>query len=148
MNTYTAVFSACAVLAISTGSALAGPEVRITFKNLGNNAATYAPQDSNQFATKNNASPTPSEKVAVDAADAYTVQSQISPLVNYAHVRYVMGTKSCEFQTSFVSTLGFAGARIPKWNHSATPSGGANCTIRSTGTRLSDYSWSVEMTMR
>lgn len=148
MNTLTAVFSVSAVLAITTGSALAGPEVRVTFKNLGDKDATYAPLDSNQFATKNNASPTPSEKVAVNAADAYTVQSQISPLVNYASVRYVMGNKSCEFLTSFVSTIGFGGAKIPKWNHSATPSGGASCTIRSTGTRLSDYSWSVEMTMR
>ncbi|MCF5722226.1 hypothetical protein [Pseudomonas syringae] len=148
MNSFTAVFSVSAVLAITTGSALAGPEVRVTFKNIGDKAATYAPLDSNQFTTKNNASPTPSEKVAVNAADAYTVQSQTSPLVNYASVRYVMGNKSCEFLTSFVSTLGFAGTRIPKWNHSATPSGGATCTIRSTGTRLSDYSWSVEMTMR
>lgn len=148
MNTFTAVFSVSAVLAITTGSALAGPEVRVTFKNLGNDAAIYSPQDSNQFATQNNASPTPSKKVEADATDFYTVQSLISPLVNYAHVRYVMGNKSCEFLTSFVSTLGFAGATIPKWNHSATPSGGATCTIRSTGIRFSDYSWSVEMTMR
>lgn len=148
MNTFTAVFSACAVLAITCGSALAGPEVRVTFKNQGNDAAIYAPQDSNQFATQNNASPPPSKKVEANATDFYTVQSQISPLLNYASVRYVMGNKSCEFLTSFVSTLGFGGAKIPKWNHSATPSGGATCTIHSTGTRLSDYSWSVEMTMR
>lgn len=148
MNTFTAVCSVCAVFAITTGSALAGPEVRITFKNLGNNVAIYSPQNSNQFATKNNASPTPSEKVEANATDVYTVQSQVSPLVNYAHMRYVMGNKSCEFLTSFVSTLGFGGAKIPKWNYSATPVGGATCTIRSTGTRLSDYSWSVEMTMR
>ena len=148
MNMFAAIFSVCAVLAITAGSALAGPEVRVTFKNLGNKAAVYSPLDSNQFATQNNSSPRPKKEVEEDDSDFYTVQSQLSPLVNYAHVRYVMGSKSCEFLSSYVSTIGFAGARIPKWNHSATPSGGAICTIRSTGTRLSDYSWSVEMTMR
>ena len=148
MKLFIPAVAAYFALAVPAGLVLAGPEVRVTFKNLGDRDAVYSPQDSNQFATKLNASPTPVEKVGERGTDIYTVKSQVSPLVNYAHVRYAMGNKSCEFLTSFVSTLGFAGTRVPKWTHSANPSGGATCTIRSTGVSLSDYSWSVEMTMR
>lgn len=148
MNLFTSTCSACIALTLVTGSALAGPQVKVTFKNLGDTTAIYSPQDSNQFATRNNASPLPDDTVQANAVNTYTVKSEVSPLVNYAHLRYTMGSKSCVFLTTFVATLGFAGAKIPKWNHSATPTGGASCTIRSTGVSLSDYSWSVEMTMR
>lgn len=148
MHTLKKITSAFTVMSLTIGSAIAGPTVTVTFKNLGDNAAIFAPQDSNQFVTRSNASPLPQEKVSAGETDTFRVTSRISPLTNYASVRYVMGNKSCEFLTTFVATPGFAGAQIPKWKHSATPGSGAQCTVRSTGVSLADYSWSVEMTMR
>lgn len=147
MNLCIPVFAAFALSGLAR-SALAGPEVRVTFKNLGDESATYSPHEGNELITRTNSSPSPAEEVPQNGQDSYNVRSQVSPSVNYAQVRYVLGNKTCVFLTSFVATPGFAGTKIPKWAHSATPGGGATCVIRSTGVSLADYSWSVEMTMR
>lgn len=110
-------------------AAIAGPPVTVTFKN--NNTttdATYAIVTSNESSTYANASPKPATTVSKLGSNSYAVTSLISPDVNYANVRYKIGSKECVFGTTFVNALQPGGYKIPKWNKTATASGGAICT--------------------
>ncbi|MFQ6557616.1 hypothetical protein Q7F05_16865 [Pseudomonas sp. Lb2C1-1] len=86
--------------------------------------------------------------VKAGGADTYTVQSSLSPIANYANLRYTIGGKTCTFLATYVGTVGSGGSTIPKWNNTATPSGGAVCTAKVTSTNISTYAWSVEFTMK
>jgi hypothetical protein len=97
----------------------------------GSTTATYSTTNSNETSTYTNASPKPKTEVEagneVEAgkSDSYKVQSNISPDANYAIVRYSIGSKTCVFNTNYVNTLNASGVKVPKWDKSATASGGA-----------------------
>lgn len=129
-------------------SAVAGPPVTVTFKNLGTQIATYTPITNNEAITKANASPAPQTSVTANGSDTYDIQSQISPNYNHANLRYQIGNKECIYLATFVTTPGFGASKIPKWRNTATPSGGATCTIKVTKTNPSTYAWSVVITMK
>ncbi|OOQ42403.1 hypothetical protein AO361_04195 [Pseudomonas fluorescens] len=137
-----------ALTAFHISSAAAGPSVTVTFKNLGTQTATYTPITNNEAITKANASPTPQASVIANDSDTYVIQSQISPDYNHANLRYQIGNKKCIYLATFVTTPGFGASKIPKWNNTATPSGGATCTIKVTNTNPSTYAWSVVLTMK
>lgn len=137
------IVSACA-----TGLAHAGPPVQVTFKNLGTQPANYEVTSSNEASTYNNATPKPDSEVAPQMADAYKVQSLISPDSNWAQVRYTVDRKTCVFSTTYVNQLIGGGSKVPKWSKTATPSGGAVCTATITSQNLSNHSWTVEFTMK
>lgn len=140
---------ALTIIAITAaGSALAGPPVTVTFKNVGNTNATYKIVTSNEASTHINANPKPDTPVKRGEIDTYIVQSNISPDANYANVRYTMGGKTCTFLATFVATPGPQGSKIPKWRNTATPGGGATCTAKSTAVNATTYAWSVEFTMK
>ncbi len=120
----------------------AGPPVTVVFKNNATTNANYTIISNNEAATFVNASPKPSPVVAPGASDTYVVVSQISPLVNFASLRYRSGIKECQFYTSYVS-----GASTP-WNSTASGSGGAVCSSRITAINLATSAWTVEFTMR
>ena len=114
---------------IAATAAIAGPPVTVNFKN--NNTttdATYAIVTSNESSTYANASPKPATTVSKLGSNSYAVTSLISPDVNYANVRYKIGSKTCVFSTTFVNALQPGGYKIPQWNKTATASGGAICT--------------------
>lgn len=142
------LIAAFAMTTFHIGSAVAGPPVTVTFKNLGTQTATYTPITNNEAITKANASPTPQASVTANSSDTYDIQSQISPDYNHANLRYQIGNKECVYLATFVTTPGFAASKIPKWNNTATPSGGATCTIKVTKTNPSTYAWSVVITMK
>jgi hypothetical protein len=130
-------------------AAIAGPPVTVTFKN--NNTttdATYAIVTSNESSTYANASPKPATTVSKLGSNSYAVTSLISPDVNYANVRYKIGSKECVFGTTFVNALQPGGYKIPKWNKTATASGGAICTATITSTNLTTYAWTVDFVMK
>jgi len=130
-------------------AAIAGPPVTVTFKN--NNTttdATYAIVTSNESSTYANASPKPATTVSKLGSNSYAVTSLISPDVNYANVRYKIGSKTCVFSTTFVNALQPGGYKIPKWNKTATASGGAICTATITSTNLTTYAWTVDFVMK
>jgi hypothetical protein len=148
MKTYMSLITVFTLTALHINPALAGPPVTVTFKNLGTQTATYTPTTNNEFITKTNAEPTPKTTINANSSETYTIQSQTSPDYNHANLRYKIGTKSCVYLSTFVTTSGSGGSKIPKWSHTATPSGGATCTIRATRTNPTTYAWSVEITMR
>jgi hypothetical protein len=148
MKTYTSLISIFALTALHTNPAIAGPPVTVTFKNLGTQTATYTPISNNEFITKLNATPPPQTTVLANTFETYTIQSPTSPNYNHANLQYKMGAKKCVYVSTFATTPGPGGSKIPKWNNTATPSGGATCTTRVTNTNPSTYAWSVEITMR
>ena len=129
-------------------SAIAGPPVTVTFKNQATANATYTIITSNETSTYTNASPKPATTVPASSNNVYVVTSPISPDVNYATVRYRIGSKECVFGTTFVNELQSGGIKIPKWTKSATGSGGAICTATITSTNLSTYAWAVDFVMK
>ncbi|WJV53418.1 hypothetical protein PCO85_20020 [Prodigiosinella aquatilis] len=138
----------------TAGAAFAGPPVQITFKNLGTQEATYKIVTNNEVSTNVNASPKPAKTVAPQGTNTYTVQNPISPDANVAIVRYTMGRKTCVFGTTFVNQIIGGGllpggpTKVPKWNKTATASGGAVCNATIRSQNLSNYSWTVEFTMK
>ena len=148
MKIYKALIAACAINAFYIGNAVAGPPATVTFKNYGTQTATFTPTTNNEAITKANATPTPKTAVTANGSDIYIIESLISPEYNHANLRYQSGRKKCVFLATFVTTVGPGATKIPKWNNSASPAGGAICTIRVTGRNLTTYAWSVEITMR
>ncbi|MDY0935043.1 hypothetical protein [Pseudomonas viridiflava] len=132
----------------ATVTAQAGPPVTVTFKNLGTERAEYRPINRNELSTQMNAR-TPISPV-VEGGDSihYVVQSNLSPDTNYASVRYAMGSKVCTFSTTFIKAPGAGGAKVPKWNRTASPEGGAVCTATSRVTNFSTHAWAAEFTMK
>lgn len=144
-----ATMAAAAFLA--AGSAYAGPAVTVTFKNVGAStaaAAVYSKVTANETSTYTNASPKPSTSVEAGNSDTYVVQNPISSDSNYASVRYTIGSKVCVFNTTFVNVPGAGGSKTPTWNTTFTPSGGATCTATKTATNYTNYTWSVQFTMK
>ncbi|WP_414913534.1 hypothetical protein [Pseudomonas sp. IT-P258] len=148
METYKALIATFALTALYTGPVVAGPPVTVTFMNLGTQTATYTPITNNEAITKVNASPTPQASVIANGSNTYTIQSQISPDYNHANFRYQIGNKKCVYLATFVTAPGYGASKIPKWNNTATPGGGATCTIKVTKTNPSSYAWSVKITMK
>ncbi|MBI6683394.1 hypothetical protein YA0697_16925 [Pseudomonas viridiflava] len=132
----------------ATVTAQAGPPVTVTFKNLGTEQAEYTVVTRNENSTKINAKSPIKAVVKPGQSDAYNVQSTLSPDTNYASIRYVIGSKSCVFSTTFIKAPGAGGARVPKWNRTATPAGGAVCTATSRVTSLASHAWTAEFTMK
>ncbi|WP_166360699.1 hypothetical protein [Pseudomonas akapageensis] len=132
----------------AAGSAQAGPSVSVTFKNFGAADALYKPVTKNELSTQLNAKSKPHASVKSGGVDSYTVQSNISPDANYASLRYTIGGKTCIFHTTFVAAPGALGSKVPKWKNTATPSGGATCTAKTTARNATTYDWSVEYTMK
>ena len=149
MNTHYIALSFLALATLgATVTAQAGPPVTVTFKNLGTEQAEYTVVTRNESSTQMNAKSPVRSVVRPGESDAYTVQSTLSPDANYASVRYVMGSKSCVFSTTFMKLPGAGGVKTPKWNRTATPGGGAVCTATSRATNLSTYAWTAEFTMK
>jgi hypothetical protein len=127
-------------------SAVAGPQVTVTVKNLSTTTdATYSIIGNNETITNANASPKPKTTLAKGTSDTYVVKSLLGPEVAFATVRYSLGTKYCEFNTSFVLTNG-----KPQW-FKAIPqksSSGVTCDATITSTDLSTYAWAVEFTIK
>lgn len=139
------VVAAFALLA--TGLAEAGPNVNVTFKNVGAQPAVLKLVTSNESSTYQLASPRPPQEVSPGEVAVFDVQRVISPDVNSAQVRYAIGSKTCAFGTIYQMRVLPGGIKQPQWTKTATPSGGATCTA--TITRMnSDYSWAVEFTMK
>lgn len=135
----------------AAGAAYAGPPVAVTFKNVGTSgspAAVYSIVTSNEASTYANATPKPIASVAAGGSDTYTVQSLLSPDVNFATVRYTIGAKTCVFTTTYVNALGPGGVKIPSWNKSHNASGGAVCTSNITSINYITHAWTVEFTMK
>ncbi|RMS10851.1 hypothetical protein ALP72_03284 [Pseudomonas coronafaciens pv. coronafaciens] len=129
-------------------AAHAGPPVTVVFKNLGTEVAEYKSVTRNEMSAKQNARSPIESNVRPGGLDTYSIQSKISPDTNYASVRYVMGSKACAFSTTFIKAQGAGGVKLPKWNRTATPEGGAICTATSRVTSLSTYAWTAEFTMK
>lgn len=133
---------------VATGTALAGPPVAVTFKNLGTSAATYRIVTNNEASTYSNATPKPLSTVQAANSDIYTVTSTISPDANFANVRYAIGSKQCVFSTIFLNAIKPGGGKVPQWNKTATGSGGAICTATITSINFATYAWAVTFTMK
>ncbi|RMV98654.1 hypothetical protein ALP01_100230 [Pseudomonas caricapapayae] len=129
-------------------AAHAGPPVTVTFKNLGTEVAEYKVVTRNEISTQLNARGAIAPNVQPGDSNIYSVQSTLSPDTSYASVRYVMGSKVCVFSTTFIKLPGAGGAKVPKWNRTASPEGGAVCTATSRATNLSTYAWAAEFTMK
>nr|WP_319527484.1 hypothetical protein [Pseudomonas laurentiana] len=139
----------CSVVALfAAGSAHAGPKVMVTFKNNAIANASYIVETSNEASTNLNAAPKPAVTVNAGVADTYAVQSNISPDSNFASVRYKVGGKTCAFTTTYVNTYNSSGIKVPSWNKTSTPSGGATCTATITSTNFTSHEWSVEFAMK
>ena len=145
MNLLPKLLAATSIFAAT--AAIAGPPVTVTFKNQATADATYTIITSNETSTYANASPKPATTVKAGINNSYTVTSLISPDVNFANVRYKIGSKECVFGTTFVNALQPGGYKIPQWNKTATGSGGAICTATITSTNLSTYAWTVDFVM-
>ncbi|WP_122209124.1 hypothetical protein [Pseudomonas viridiflava] len=142
------IFSALLISAALAGPVLAGPAVTVTVKNLGTATANYKVLTNNEAITKVATNPTPRDSIPVGEIDVYNVQNNQSQLVTFANLRYTIGGKTCVFLATYVSTAGPLGSSVPKWNNTATPSGGATCTAKVTSTNFSTYEWAVEFTMK
>ncbi|WP_080667906.1 hypothetical protein [Pseudomonas parafulva] len=145
MKTFTRTLcGAAALLAAST--ALAGPPVEVTFRNLGTEPVKLQLTNANETSTYQIASPKPHEEVKPGETIRFTVQRLVSPDTNSAMIRYSIGRKTCAFSTTFVMMMS-GGVKQPKWNKTATPTGGAVCTAVNSGFRA-NYAWKAEFTMK
>lgn len=137
------ISSALAIaMLLLAADANAGPPVTVVFKNNAATNANYTIISSNEAATYANALPKPLPVVSPGGVNTYVVVSTISPLVNFASLRYRSGLKECQFYTAYV-----AGATRP-WNSTASGSGGAVCASRITAVNIATNAWTVEFTMR
>jgi hypothetical protein len=135
-----AVLAVLAVLA-APGAALAA-NVTVRFENQhASQAAAYSITNTVQAVTNANANPEPQNTVPAGGTDIYTVGPVVSS-VTTAEVLYKIGSKQCVFHTDFT----FSGT--PKWNKSATSSGGAICTATITYVNATTYDWNVTFTMK
>ncbi|MGV8860995.1 MAG: hypothetical protein ACOH2O_12625 [Pseudomonas sp.] len=141
------VFSAMLAAVTVSAAAQAGPAVSVTFKNNGTAAAIYSAVGKNGAGTKANASPTPEGQVEAGKLNTFTVQSNRSPDVNYAVLHYQMGSKVCQFTTTYLKSR-VRGVELPKWNKNAVASGGARCDVKITAVNFSTHAWAVEFTMK
>jgi hypothetical protein len=148
MDTCSRGLVAFALTNFAMGSAVAGPPVSITFKNLGAEPAIHTITNNNEASTKSNSNPVPASSVSADNSNFFIVQSRTSPDANYASLRYKAGNKECVYSTTFVATAGPGGSKIPKWKESAIPSGGAICTIDVLSRNYTTYEWAVQITMK
>ena len=141
--------SAMTVVAmLSAGSAIATPQVTVSFTNNTTEFATYQTGSSrNETTTYSNASPKPSN-VPPGASESYTVHATGSSPITYGMVTYRSGSKSCQFTTSYLMNSTPGGVRTPKWNKNAVASGGARCDISITAVNYSNHDWSVNLIMR
>lgn len=147
MQKYLPFFLAAASLSFA-GITHAGPAVEVVFKNLGSEVALYSVVTANEASTYQIANPKPQSALEVGGTERYSVQRLLSPDVNSAQVRYTMGRKTCAFGTTYVNAPTTGGITLPKWNKTATPSGGATCTANITSLNATDHSWRVEFTMK
>jgi len=122
--------------------AVAGPAVTITVKNQTPSTATYYRIGSQADETYANATPKPAPNIPSLGQNIYTVQSPLSPDVNYARVYYSANGTTCNFFTSYVALPGPGGTSTPSWNKDATPA--SNCTATITQTDPFTGEWSVE----
>ncbi|MFV3405526.1 hypothetical protein ACNFIC_16505 [Pseudomonas sp. NY15463] len=134
-------------LLLVAGAAQAGPNVNVTFKNVGTQNATLKLVTSNETSTYQIAKPPPAQTVAPGVPINFDVQRVVSPDVNAAMLRYTIGSKTCAFGTTFQMRVLPGGITQPQWTKTATPSGGATCTANITRTNA-DRSWAVEFTMK
>lgn len=145
MKTFTRTLcGAAALLAAST--ALAGPPVEVTFRNLGTEPVKLQLTNANETSTYQIAVPTPAQEVQPGSSITFRVQRLVSPDTNGAMLRYSVGRKVCAFSTTFVMMMS-GGVKQPKWNKTATPTGGATCTAVNSGFSA-NYSWRAEFTMK
>ncbi len=114
----------------------------ITVKNQTPETATYYRIGDQSDQTYANARPKPEPTIPSFGQDAYTVQSPLSPDVNYARVYYSANGTTCNFFTSYVALPGPGGSSTPSWNEDATPA--AHCTATITQTDPFTGEWSVE----
>jgi len=141
------VFSVMLAAVTASAIAQAGPAVNVTFKNNGTAVAIYSAVGPNGAGTKVNASPTPDGQVEAGKSNIFTVKSNLSPDVNYAVARYQIGSKACQFTTTYLKSR-VNGVELPKWNKSAVASGGARCDVKITAVNFSTHAWSVEFAMK
>lgn len=132
---------------LAFGSAVAGPPVEVTFKNLSANTVKLQLTNANENSTYFIAKPSPDKEVPPGQSIRFTVQRIVSPDVNGAMLRYSDGHKTCAFSTTFVLTMMSGGITVPKWSKTATPSGGAVCTAVNSGFS-GNYAWKAEFTMK
>ncbi|MFJ4112769.1 hypothetical protein [Pseudomonas sp. NPDC089758] len=132
---------------LAAGLSQAGPNVNVTFKNVGTVPAELKMVTSNETSTYQIASPKPAQWVPAGGQTNFDVQRMVSPDVNAAMVRYTIGRKTCALGTTFQMRMLPGGIKQPQWTKTATPSGGAACTANITSTRA-DNSWTVEFTMK
>lgn len=149
MKSAKTIKSAMSVIAmLSAGSAIATPQVTVTFTNNAAELAAYQPGSSrNETTTYSNASPKPSN-VPPGASESYTIRATGSSPITYGMVTYRSGSKSCQFTTSYLMNSTPGGVRAPKWNKNAVASGGARCDISITAVNYSNHDWSVNLIMR
>lgn len=143
---------ATAILGTS-GAALAGPPVTVTFKHVGASsaaAATYTIVSTNETLTYASALQKPESTVKAKGSDTYVVQNTLSDDINFAAVRYKIGSKTCQFYTAYVQTLVSAATNTytPTWSKSTTSSSSATCKATITSTNASTGAWAVEFTMK
>ncbi|WP_392475691.1 hypothetical protein [Pseudomonas sp. WSY_20] len=139
------ILSATAVM-LAAAPALAGPPVEVTFRNLGTESVKLQLTNANETSTYQIANPKPHDEVKPGESIRFTVQRLVSPDTNGAMLRYSQGRKSCAFSTTFVMMMS-GGIKQPKWNKTATPAGGANCTAVNSGFSA-NYAWKAEFTMK
>ncbi|MGV8893421.1 MAG: hypothetical protein ACOH2K_10890 [Burkholderiaceae bacterium] len=129
-------------------TAFAGPPVTVHFTNKATSSAIYTVISANESSTYANASSQRIETVPAATQNSYVVTSRISPDLNYANVRYKIGSKECVFSTVFLNAQQPGGYKIPKWSKHAKARGGAICTATITSTKLSTYAWTVDFVMQ
>ena len=149
MNIHKVVLALLSIVTLfAAGAAHAGPRVMVTFKNNATANASYTIETANEASTNVNASPRPIAIVPAGGTSSYAVQSNVSPDTNFAAVRYKVGGKTCAFTTTYVNTYNSSGIKVPSWNKTSTPSGGATCTATITSTNYTSHEWSVEFAMK
>lgn len=147
-NVKTIKCSMVAVAMLSSGAALATPQVTVNFTNNTAEPVVYQPGSSrNETTTYSNASPKPSSVLA-GGSESYTVRATGGSPITYAMVTYRSGSKSCRFTTSYLMSSTPGGIKTPKWNKSAVANGGARCDISITSVNYSSHDWSVNLIMR
>ncbi|MFJ4383993.1 hypothetical protein ACIP02_06570 [Pseudomonas sp. NPDC089408] len=145
MKKLTRILCATASL-LAAGEALAGPPVEVTFRNLGTGPVTLELTNANETSTYQIAKPQPKQVVKAGETIMIKVQRLVSPDTNGAMLRYTDGRRTCAFSTTFVMMMS-GGIKLPKWNKTATPTGGATCTAVNSGF-AANYAWKAEFTMK
>jgi hypothetical protein len=131
------------ILSTTAAKAQAGVVTQVVVKNQLKQPVSLVPSNMSQILGTGS----PPNKIIPGATQAFTVTSPYSNIASI-HFSYTTGTQGCRFDTSLTTTPTFFG-QIPNWTKNGSRTGSnVTCDAKITSVNSTNYSYTVEFTLR